>query len=155
MATVSSRDRATFTSGGIANPSNTFRVNIESGDEFDSLGVFDTLRIDAHVLENESELDIDVSDRVMDSDSLVYQDTVTVSEDLIIKQVSTLSEVPSTFYVPNSSTKRIQPSFDVARGPLHPQKSVPVPIRVTVMGFYNRKDDNGVSLGSTQILLEG
>lgn len=156
MTTVTSRDRASYTSGGATNLSKTFRLNIEEdGDEYEDLSVFETLRVSARVLENRDELTIDVSDRMLEESDLVYNTDVSIGDAIVLKYVSRHADLPATIYLPNSTTSRIQPAFDVLRGPLHPRRSVPVPVELTVEGFHNKDDSESVQVGSTQILLEG
>jgi hypothetical protein len=140
MVTVTSRDRASYTSGGALNLSKTFRLNIEAdGDEYENLSVFETLRVSARVLEGEDELTIDVSDRMLEESDLVYTDEVSVGAAIVLKYVSQHADLPATIYLPNSTTSRIQPAFDVLRGPLHPHKSVPVPVELTVEGLQSNR----------------
>lgn len=157
MATVTSRDRVSYTSGGATSLSKTFKLNIEvdDTDDYEDLSIFETLRVSARVLESEEELTIDVSDRLLEESDLVYNEDVSVGAAIVIKYVSQHADLPATIYLPDSATSRIQPSFDVLRGPLHPRRSVPVPVELTVEGLYNKDDSESDRVGSTQILLEG
>lgn len=154
MAKVSTRDRATYTSGGLANANKTFRVDIQLDESDGHISQYDVFLISAMVLQSKDQVEIPDSKRKY-ANEYIFQDELKTGEGIVIKSVNQFEDVPATIYVPDVDTQRLQTSFTVARGPLHPREPTCAPVEITVTGLKDRNDNQGVKLGSSQILLEG
>lgn len=116
----------TFTSGQSYDP--TFNIDIQ-GD----ISEYERLRIEGDLK--------DYTDEDMAND---------INNVLAISYISRAEDLPCTVFLPDTS--RVQPAFEVHRGPLHPQEIELFRVELTV---YGGDGDNWERLGSDTMELRG
>lgn len=71
-----------------------------------------------------------------------------------IQNINSALEIPCGMYLTNSN--RVQPSFDVYRGPQHPQEITLFEVELTVYGIPDKSDkDETERIGSDTVKLRG